>query len=49
MALLGAFIPGGGVHNYQSLIVRKLGVSDRMQAAIRAFEAGLLDPEASSR
>lgn len=39
----------GTIKNHVQHIIRKLGVSDRTQAAIRAFEAGLLDPETSGR
>ncbi len=39
----------GTIKNHVQNIIRKLGVSDRTQAAIRAFEAGLLDLETSSR
>lgn len=39
----------GTIKNHVQNIIRKLGVSDRTQAAIRAFEAGLLDSETSNR
>ena len=39
----------GTIKNHVQKIIRKLGVSDRTQAAIRAFEAGLLESEVSNR
>ena len=39
----------GTVKNHVQHIIRKLGVSDRTQAAVRAFEAGLLNSETSNR
>lgn len=39
----------GTIKNHVQHIIRKLGVSDRTQAAIRAFEAGLLNSETSDR
>ena len=41
-------VSSGTVKNHVQHIIKKLGVSDRTQAAIRAFEAGLLDSETSS-
>ena len=39
------YITEGTVRNYTSEIFKKLGVSDRTQAAILALRYGLVDPQ----